>query len=126
MCACFVVPGTGPLITRFGINGDGLDRAIRYTYQRNLRIHCGTPHSGVQIDWYSPSGEKVGITNRNLREAHYNNGTTVLQIAAFRRLSTCDAGVYTCVANDTNNRNIESKNFTLILGSKFLLKVAYS
>ena len=119
-----VVPGIGPLITRFGINGDGLDRAIRYTYQRNVLIHCGTPHSDVQIDWYSPSGEKVGISNRNLREAHYNNGTTVLQIATFRRLSICDAGVYTCVANDTNNRrNSQRKNFILIIGSKLLLTV---
>ena len=120
LCVCFVGPGTGLLITRFGINGDGLDRAIRYTYQRNLLIHCGTPHSDVQIDWFSPSGEKVGITNRNLREAHYNNGTTVLQIAAFRQLSACDAGVYTCVANGTNNINSQSKNFSLIIGSKFL------
>ena len=118
---CFVVPGAGPLITRFGINGDGLDRAVRHTYQRNVLIHCGTPQSDVQIDWYSPSGEKVGITNRNLREAHYNNGTTVLQIAAFRRLSICDAGVYTCVANDTNNRiNSQRSNFILIIGSKLL------
>ena len=123
LCLCFVVPGTGPLITRFGINGDGLDRAIRYTYQRNVLIHCGTPQSDVQIDWYSPNGEKVGITNRNLREAHYNNGTTVLQIATFRRLSICDAGVYTCVANDTSNRNSQRKNFILIIGSKLLLTV---
>ena len=123
LCLCFVVPGTGPLITRFGINGDGLDRDIRSTYERNLLIHCGTPQSDVQIDWYSPSGEKVGITNRNLREAHYNNGTTVLQIATFRRLSICDAGVYTCVANNTSNRNSQRKNFILIIGSKLLLTV---
>ena len=121
-CACLC--SSRNCASKHNINGDGLDRDICSTYERNLLIHCGTPHSDVQIDWYSPSGEKVGITNRNLREADYNNGTAVLQIAAFRRLSICDAGVYTCVANNTNNRrNSQHRNFILIIGSKLLLKL---
>ena len=114
------IAGAEPIISSFGIDGDGLDRAVRSSYHRNLLIHCGTHRSNVEIDWFSPNGDMVG-TSRNLREAHYNNGTTVLQIAAFRRLNSCDGGVYTCVANDTSSRKVQHKNFTLIIGSKFKL-----
>ncbi len=75
----------------------------------------------MQIDWFAPNGKKVGIADRNMRVGHYTNGTAVLQIAAFRLLNSCDGGVYTCVANDSSTLTEERKNFTLLVGCKFVM-----
>ncbi|XP_064388769.1 uncharacterized protein LOC135336822 isoform X2 [Halichondria panicea] len=109
--------GAEPIISSFGLNGDGIDRVIRFTFNRNLNIHCGSTRQNVKIDWFSPSGRKVEIDDRNLRVGRYSNGSAVLQIAAFRRLNTCDGGVYTCVANDLSTQTNQRKTFTLIISS---------
>ena len=109
--------GNEPIISSFGV--DGSDTVIRYTYQRNVMVHCGTGRQNVQITWLFQNGTEVGITDRNLREGHYANGTTVLQIAASRSLNPCDGGVYTCVANETISGRIQKRNFTLYIGSTY-------
>ena len=106
-----------PIISSFGLDGSGLDSVVRYTYQRNVMVHCGTGRQNVRIYWLFQNGTEVGITDRNLREGHYTNGTTVLQIAASRSLNPCDGGVYTCVANETSSGRIQNRNFTLYIGS---------
>ena len=72
----------------------------------------------MQIDWYFENGTKVGTSDRNIREGHFNNGTTSLQIASNRQLSLCDSGRYTCIANKTGK--VEQKVFTLTINSKYL------
>ena len=114
-------PGTN-CIVEFGVNGDGLDKVIRYTFQRDLRIHCRARSPGAEIDWFYTNGTKIGSNDRNFREGHYRNGTTVLQIASRRRLTTCDAGTYTCVANCSDGA-VQSRNFTLVLSSKFSIGI---
>ena len=100
-----------------------MDRVVRFTYQRRLVAHCSTGKPNVQIDWFFENGTKVGITDRNLREGHYPNGTTVLQIAVSRRFNPCDGGVYICVANDTVG-NVERRNFSLTINSKPVSPIA--
>jgi hypothetical protein len=107
--------GFDPIIVGFGIDGKGLDKDKAFTSQTNLRIHCSPSHpANSTVDWFFSNGTKVGITDRNIREGHYANGTTVLQIANDRRLSYCDAGVYTCKVNTTSGRE-HTKNFTLLI-----------
>lgn len=113
--------GHRDIITQFGINGDGLNRATRFEFQRNIHVLCGATEMGVELDWFFANGTKVGTTNRNVREGHFENGTASLQIASDRNLNLCDAGVYTCRANQSSTGRIEQMTFTLIIGSKFSL-----
>jgi len=105
-------------IVEFGVNGDGLDKVTRFSFQRDLRIHCRAARPEAEVDWFYTNGTKIGSSDRNFREGHYPNGTTVLQIASSRRLRTCDAGTYTCVANCSDGV-VQSRNFTLVISSKF-------
>ena len=102
-----------------------MDRIVRSTFNRNIQVHCGTSLPNVTIDWFFGNGSKIGIADRNIREGHYPNGTTILQIAAFRRVGLCDGGVYTCVATTANNK-VARRNFTLIIGSELLLTAYYT
>ena len=104
-------------IVEFGLNGNGLDRVVTYQGRRDLRVHCRAGTSDADIDWFFANGTKVGSSNQNLREGHYLNGTTVLQIASNRRLSLCDAGTYTCVTNCSGMT--QSRNFTLVINCKY-------
>ena len=105
------------MIIRFGINGNGLDKETKFTFQTDLHIHCSPSHpENSTVDWFFSNGTKVGNSDRNIREGHYANGTAVLQIASDRRLSYCDAGVYTCVVNTTSGF-VQRKNFTLVINS---------
>jgi len=113
-----IFSGEGPIIDSFGINGDGLNIAISSTSRRDVQIHCGSTRPGIVIDWYNSEGVKIGIKDRNLREGHYDNGTTILQVAASRRLSECDGGVYTCIAEEMQTGAIHQRNFTLMIGSE--------
>ena len=102
------------MIVRFGINGNGLDKETRFTFERDIHIHCSASIlDNATVDWFFSNGTKVGSSDRNIREGHFANGTTVLQIASDRLLSYCDAGVYTCVANVSGKT--ERKNFTLVI-----------
>lgn len=118
--------GAEPIISSFGLDGDGLDRVNRFSFQRNLNIHCGSTRQNVTIDWFTSSGTKVGINDRNLRVGRYSNGSAVLQIATTRRLNICDGGVYTCVANDLSTQTEQRKRFILIIGCKFTNLVSLS
>ena len=110
--------GFDPIIVNFGINGNGLDKDTAFTSQTNLHIHCSPSHpADSTVDWFFSNGTKVGTSDRNVREGHYANGTAVLQIASNRRLSYCDAGVYTCKVNTTSGLE-HRKNFTLVINSK--------
>ena len=101
----------------FGLNGNGLDRVVTYTWRRDLRVHCRAGTNDAEIDWFFANGTKVGSSNQNLREGHYQNSTIVLQIASNRGLSLCDAGTYTCVANCSGVT--QSRNFTLVINCKY-------
>ena len=79
---------------------------------------CGATAEGVQLDWFFENGTKVGISNRNVRKGHFENGTASLQIASDRRLSLCDSGVYACRANQSSTGRVEQKTFTLRVGCK--------
>ena len=115
--AHFIAVGFELVIVRFGINGNGLDKETRFTYQRDVHVHCTPSHpDNATVDWYFSNGTKVGTSDRNIREGHYANGTAVLQIASNRRLSYCDAGVYTCLANVSGKT--EERNFTLVINGK--------
>ena len=109
-------PDTNCLVG-FGLNGDDLDRSVQYPWRRDLHIHCRAGTRNSEVDWFFANGTKVGTSDRNIREGHFQNGTTILQIASNRRVSLCDAGVYTCVANCSGL--IETRNFTLIVNSKY-------
>lgn len=116
----YVRIGHRDIINFFGLNGNGLDRGIVTERQSDIHILCGSSLEGVQLDWYFSNGTKVGITNRNIREGHFPNGTTSLQIASDRRVTPCDSGVYSCRARQVNNETerTEQKTFTLTVGSK--------
>jgi hypothetical protein len=105
----------------FGLFGDGTDRATRFTFQRQIRIFCGSGLSDVTLGWFFSNGSRVGIGRRDLREGHFPNGTAVLDIGIGRRLTICDAGTYTCVAN-SSSRGIHSRDFVLTINSKYTPK----
>ena len=73
----------------------------------------------MTLDWFFSNGTKVGTTNRNIREGHFENQTASLQIASDRRLSYCDSGVYACRANQSSKGRVEEKTFTLTIGGEF-------
>ena len=96
-----------------------MDRYTASTYRRrSINVFCGSRVSNIQIDWYFPNGTKVGIANRRVREGHYPNGTTVLQIGLRSYITVCDGGVYTCRANVTSLNKVQQKTFKLLYGSK--------
>ena len=106
-----------PFIVYFGIDGDGLDRATRrLNSNEDISIHCDSGVSGVTTNWFFSNGTLVGTTNRNIHQASYSNGTTVLQIANGRPLDYCDAGVYTCQAVSSAGQ-IQRRNFELRVNS---------
>ena len=106
-----------PLIIYFGINGDGLDRATKQLdSEEDISIHCDTGISNVTTNWFFSNGTLVGTTDRNVRQASYPNGTTVLQIANNRPLDYCDAGVYTCRAVSSTDE-VQERSFKLLINS---------
>ena len=111
-----------PLIIGFGINGNGIDKVIKRTYQYGIQVHCTVSNdpSVTTTDWFFANGSKVGLADSNFREGHYNNGTTVLQIGTDRYLSYCDGGNYTCVVNTTSGRT-EKRSFHLLINSMLLI-----
>ena len=113
--------GYNPLITQFGLNGDGRDRVTvyRYSYRYGrLNIHCrSSNHTHAPANWYFANGTRIGVRDRNFRAGHFSNGTAMLQIAHFRPLSYCDGGNFTCVVNASAD-HYETKNFSLLIGCK--------
>ena len=108
-----------PFIVHFGINGDGFDRATKQlNSEEDISIHCDTGISGVSINWFFSNGTLIGTTDRNVRQASFPNGTTLLQIANGRALDYCDAGVYTCRAVSSTGE-IQERNFRLRVNSKW-------
>ena len=114
------------MIVGFGVYGNELDKAIKYTYNNGFEVHCTTSNNPniTSTDWFFANGSKVGIVSSNFREGHYGNRTTVLQIGVGRQLSYCDGGNYTCVVNTTSGRT-ERRSFRLIIGSKHLVLAYY-
>ena len=106
-----------PFIIYFGINGNGLDRATKQLdSEEDISIHCDAGLSNVTTNWYFSNGTQVGTTDRNIRQASYPNGTTVLQIANGRALDYCDAGVYTCLAVSSTGE-VQERDFKLLIDS---------
>lgn len=93
---------------------------MAHSFESDLQIFCGSNLPGVQLDWFFSNGTKVGNNNRNIREGHFPNGTTSLQIASDRSLSPCDSGVYICRANQSEAGRAEQKSFNLTIDSEFL------
>ena len=115
-----------PLITQFGFYGNGLDQHTAYArghYGNRLsdggHIFCGTGDSlRVSADWYYTDGTRIGDSKRYLQVTYSPNGTAVLKIAENRSVHYCDGGTFTCIARSSNRT--ESRNFTLIIGGKYL------
>ena len=120
-CMTSIPTGFDPLIIEFGLNGNGLDRARLYTYYYGygrVNIHCTSSNAThAPADWYySTNGTRIGVRDRNFRAGHFPNGTAMLQIAHYRRLSYCDGGNYTCIINTTSG-HYETRTFNLIIDS---------
>ena len=116
---CLYLTDYTPFIIYFGINGNGLDRAMRnLNSEGDIAIHCATGTLNVVIGWYFSNGSQIGSTNRNLRQARSTNGTAILQIANGRSVDYCDAGVYTCRAVSTSGV-VQERNFMLRVNSKY-------
>lgn len=111
--------GHKDIINFFGLNGDGLDRSVTFSFRRNIHILCGSSLEGVQLDWFFSNGTKVGNTNRNVREGHFRNGTASLQIASDRNVGPCDSGMYSCRANQSGSGRVEQRTFTLTVDREF-------
>ena len=106
-----------PFIIYFGINGNGFDRATKQLESEgDISIHCDTGISNVTTNWFFSNGTLVGTTDRNIRQASYPNGTTVLQIANDRAVDYCDAGVYTCQAVSSMG-GVQERSFNLRINS---------
>ena len=116
----FLASDYTPFIINFGINGDGLDKATRILgSDGDISVHCDAGLSNVTIDWFFSNGMRVGSQDRNIRQAKYSNGTTVLQIARGRSLGYCDGGVYTCRATSSSGGSQE-RRFILRVDSKLV------
>lgn len=117
-----------PMISRFGLYGNGQDRAVlssSYYRRGRVRIICATTNStDAPPDWFFENGTRIGFRNRNLKVTRSSDGTAVLRIADYRPLSHCDGGIYTCVVNATTSDHFETKDFTLIINRK--LKTSYT
>ena len=111
-----------PLIIGFGINGNGIDKVTKQTYNSGIHVHCtvSSDPSIITTDWFFANGSKIGLSDLNFREGHYNNGTTVLQIGVDRSLTYCDGGNYTCIVNTTSGRT-EKRSFHLLIRSMLIL-----
>ena len=103
-----ILPGQTDIINFFGINGNDLNRYAADPYTRSsINVYCGSNRPNVTINWYYANGTRVGVSNRYLREGHFSNGTSVLQIGNGRRVSICDAGIFICQANASTNGNVQ-------------------
>ena len=112
----FLFIGQTDIIDFFGISGnDNRDKATIGSYS-SLVVFCGSQLSGVKFDWYFSNGTKVGTANRNVREGHFDNGTAVLQIGRFGRVTSCDADTYVCRANQTATSRVQQKTFKVTYG----------
>ncbi len=117
-----IIAGQTDVINFFGINGNDLDRATFYSYSRSINIFCGSSIPNAEIHWLFSNGSRVGTDNRHLREGHFPNGTTVLQIGNERRVTLCDAGTYICKANVTGSNGlarVQQRTFRVFFGSKY-------
>ena len=118
--AMYTATGLDPLISMFGINGNGLTRETRFIGSRfgGVNIVCRTNNpAGVSVAWYFSDGTQIGTENANLN-VRSSPGMAVLQIAENRPLTYCDGGVFTCIADGTMSVGyVEEKNFTLIINS---------
>ena len=110
-----------PLIIGFGINGNGIDKVTKQTYNSGFNVHCtvSSDPSITTTDWFFANGSKVGLSDLYFREGHFNNGTTVLQIGVDRSLTYCDGGNYTCIVNTTSGRT-EKRSFHLLIRSMLI------
>ena len=111
-------PDYTPFIINFGIDGDGLEKATKQLgSEGDISVHCDAGISNVSIDWFFSNGTRVGSQDRDIRQAKYNNGTTVLQIASRRSVGYCDGGVYTCRAVSSSGE-IQERRFILRVNSE--------
>ncbi len=110
--------GQTDIIDFFGLNGNNDRDKITVNSYTSLSVFCGSSLTNVKVDWFFSNGTKVGISNRNVREGHFNNGTTVLQMGRFGRLTACDVDTYICRANQTTTGRAQQKTVTVIYNSK--------
>jgi len=111
--------GQTDIIDFFGVSGNDKRDKITLYSSSSLMVFCGSQQTGVNFDWFFSNGTKVGTANRNVREGHYANGTTVLQIGRFGRVTWCDADTYVCRANQTATGRVQQKTFKVTYYCEF-------
>jgi deleted-in-malignant-brain-tumors protein 1 len=109
-----------PLISKFGVYGNGIEVVTASIYQLGFNVLCGSNVKDMTFVWKLANGSHIGISNPGFRQGRFANGTAVLQIGTalpyIRRLVTCDGGVYTCVATSAGG-DVITRNFTLLIGT---------
>ena len=123
----FYCTGFDPLISTFGLYGNGQDRAVLSSLYRRARVKiiCATENSTyAPPDWFFKNGTRIGFRNRNLKVVRSPDGTAVLRIADYRPLSYCDGGTYTCIVNATSSDHFETKDFNLVINRKQIYPLA--
>ena len=114
--------GQTDVIDFFGINGNDFDKITLYSFSSSINIFCGSSFPNAQLNWFYSNGTRVGVSNRHIREGHFKNGTIVLQIGNERRLTVCDADIYTCRANVTTSSGSQrgqQRTFKLTFNSMY-------
>ena len=63
-----------PIISQFGVYGDGMERVTKYTYNKGFNVLCSSHTPNVTIYWQFINGSRIGINNPGFRAGHFQNG----------------------------------------------------
>ena len=74
MCISFSLTGFVPLITKFGMYGDGEEYKRVSTYRTGFNVLCGSNNPNTTFEWMFGNGSHIGVSNPGFRAAHFNNG----------------------------------------------------
>ena len=88
-----------PIISQFGIYGDGIERVTKDIYSLGFNVLCSSQTPNVTIYWQFVNGSQIGISNRGFRAGHFENGLKFMCIIAITLMSMLSYFRYCCSSN---------------------------
>ena len=69
-----------PIISKFGVYGNGIEVVTASTYQFGFNVLCGSSVQDMTFAWKFANGSHIGSGNRGFRQGQFPNGKCRYQV----------------------------------------------
>ena len=73
----FSISDFDPLISKFGVYGNGIEVVTANTYTRGFNVLCGSNVQDMTFVWKFANGSRISSSNAGFRQGHFTNGMCI-------------------------------------------------